>query len=316
MPTVEIAPGVTRIDHHFRGSPGVIASFLLHDARGQTDELTLIEAGPASTTETLLAEIHGAGFDPGRITRLLLTHVHLDHAGAAGRLVRQFPDAQVFVHPVGVRHLVDPSRLLASATRIYGALMQPLWGDVLPVPAERVTALDDGATLDASGHSIRAVDTPGHAKHHLAFHDAGLGVLFAGDVAGVRLDSVRHVRPPTPPPDLDPALWLASIARIRALHPSRIVLTHFGAFDDVDWHLDDLTARLFTWTGAARAMLETDATNTKAVVDTLRRWDAPILGDPSLATRYEQAANYDMSVSGFAYYFERNARNAASPSAS
>ena len=310
LTTVEIAPGVTQIDHHFRGSPGVIASYLLHDG----EDLTLVEAGPASTTDTLLAGIRAAGFDPERITRILLTHVHLDHAGAAGILVRRFPRAQVYVHPAGVRHLVDPSRLLASATRIYGALMQPLWGDVLPVPAERVVALADGESLPASGRTLRAVDTPGHAKHHLSFFDASTSALFTGDVAGIRLGPTPHVRPPTPPPDLDPPLWLKSIARIRALRPARLYLTHFGGFDDVDWHLDDLMARLFTWTGAVRAQLEHGAAPSD-IVGMLRRWDAPALADPAVTARYEKAGNYDMSVNGFVHYFERNARNAASPSA-
>ncbi|HKG94299.1 MAG TPA: MBL fold metallo-hydrolase, partial [Gemmatimonadaceae bacterium] len=175
----EVEPGVFLLDHHFRGSPRVIASYLI---AGDRDALTLVEAGPASTTDTLLAGVRQAGFDPARIERVIVTHIHLDHAGAAGTLVRRLPRARVYVHPVGAPHLVDPSKLMASATRIYGALMGPLWGEMLPVPEERLVVLADGETVDAGGRVLRAHDTPGHANHHLALHDARSGALFTGDV--------------------------------------------------------------------------------------------------------------------------------------
>ena len=309
----EVEPGVVQLDHHFRGQPGVIASWLLH---GGGDDLTLVEAGPASTTEGLLATIRDAGFDPARIATILVTHIHLDHAGAAGALVRRLPRARVLVHPKGLPHLVDPAKLLASATRIYGDMMGPLWGDVLPVPPERVAAIEDGAVIRAGGRTLHAVDTPGHAAHHYAFHDPASGSAWTGDVGGVRLDGVRFVRPPTPPPEFDPDAWRASIGRLRALQPKRLYLTHFGAHDDVPWHLDDLLARLVRWTGWLGARLELGA-EPGALTELLRaEQDAPLAvaaGEAELPAadvfaRYESAGNYRMSVDGVARWISKRKR--------
>jgi glyoxylase-like metal-dependent hydrolase (beta-lactamase superfamily II) len=151
----EVEPGVFLLDHHFRGSPGVIASYLVTDG----DALTLIETGPASTMETLLAGVRQAGFDPEQIERIVVTHIHLDHAGGAGALIRRLPRARFYVHPRGAAHMIDPERLMASATRIYGDLMGPLWGEMLPVPADRLTILPHGATLTTGGRPLRAYDT-------------------------------------------------------------------------------------------------------------------------------------------------------------
>src|SRR5665213_653041 len=139
----EVAPGVFLLDHHFRGSPGVIGSYLITDG----DALTLIETGPASTMETLLAGVRQAGFDPDQISNIVITHIHLDHAGGAGALLRRLPRARLHVHPVGARHMIDPTKLMSSATRIYGELMGPLWGEMLPVPKERLHILGDRDTL-------------------------------------------------------------------------------------------------------------------------------------------------------------------------
>ena len=301
----EVEPGVFLLDHHFRGSPRVIASYLI---AGDRDALTLVEAGPASTTDTLLAGVRQAGFDPARIERVIVTHIHLDHAGAAGTLVRRLPRARVYVHPVGAPHLVDPSKLMASATRIYGALMGPLWGEMLPVPEERLVVLADGETVDAGGRVLRAHDTPGHANHHLALHDARSGALFTGDVAGVRLDGVSYVRPPTPPPEFDPARWQESIAKLRGLAPRRLYLTHFGACDDVTWHLDELLARVWLWAGWVGGRLSTGE-EPPATSEALARIEDALLadsaGDPSLVRRYEEAGNYRMSVDGIARWWRK-----------
>lgn len=302
---IEVQPGVFQIDHHFRGSPGVIASYLIADGGA----LTLIEAGPASTTETLLAGVRQAGFDPADIAHVVVTHIHLDHAGAAGGLVRRLPRARVYVHPVGAPHLVDPSKLLASATRIYGALMGPLWGEMMPVPEERLVILEDSGSVDiGGGRMLRAYDTPGHANHHLALHDPESGAVFTGDVAGIRLEAVRHIRPPTPPPEFDPDKWQRSIATLRALSPRRLYLTHFGGFDDVDWHLDELLARTWFWAGWVGGRLATGE-DPDTTSDALRRIeDAQLAGaedDPTLVRRYEEAGNYRMSVDGIARWWKK-----------
>lgn len=277
-----------RIDHNFQGVPGAIASYLIPG-----DELTLIEAGPGSTTGSLLAGIRAAGFDPCDVTRLLVTHIHLDHAGAAGGLLQRLPRATLFVHPKGAKHVIDPSKLIASAQRIYGDQMQTLWGEIVPVPEDRVVVVEDGETIG----SLRAIDTPGHAVHHHAYYDAETGTVFTGDVAGVRLDATRYVRPPTPPPELDLDAWAASVERLRRLRPQRLCLTHFGGYDDVDWHLDDLLTRLNTW----RDWLSTDLS-----ARTLENREAGLLS-PDLAARYERVGTYQACVDGFARYFAKRA---------
>jgi len=276
-----------RIDHQYQGFPSGIASYLLSDG-------TLVEAGPASTTPALLAGIHAAGYDPHRITRLLVTHIHLDHAGAAGVLLtRHLPNAKVYVHPKGAKHVIDPSKLIASATRLYGARMGELWGEILPVPEDRVVVIADGDMVGP----LRAIETPGHAVHHHAYYDASSGVVFTGDVAGVRMPGSRYVRPPTPPPELDLDAWAASIERLRELAPRRLCLTHFGEFDDVSWHLDDLMSRLDRW----RDWLSADLS-----VDALRQREAGLL-TPELAEHFERVGNYAMCVEGFARYFAKRA---------
>jgi glyoxylase-like metal-dependent hydrolase (beta-lactamase superfamily II) len=299
----EVEPGVFLLDHHFRGSPGVIASYLVADG----DALTLIETGPASTMTTLLAGVRQAGFDPEQIERVVVTHIHLDHAGGAGALLRKLPRARLYVHPVGAPHLVDPAKLMASATRIYGDLMGPLWGEMLPVPADRLEVLPDRATLTTGQHTLRAYHTPGHADHHLALHDPEAGVVFTGDVGGVRLDGTRHIRPPTPPPEFSPEKWHASIATLRSLAPSRLYLTHFGGYDDASWHLDTLLARTWFWAGWVSGRLATGE-EPASVADALREMEDVSLaqaGDPTLVRRYEEAGNYRMSVDGIARWWRK-----------
>lgn len=303
-------PGVTRIDHHWMGVPGAIASYLLADG----GELALVEAGPASTVATLLAGIRAAGHDPADVSHLLLTHIHLDHAAAAGLLLRHFPRAVVGVHLLGAPHLADPSRLVASATRLYGARMDELWGTMLPVPAERMRVLRDGDEVRVGGRRLTALDTPGHARHHLAFHLADADAVFTGDVGGVRVGGAGYVRPPTPPPEFDPPAWLRSIGRLRALRPEHLLLTHFGAFPDAGRHLDELEARVATWTRWAAARVSEGA-DVATLTDGLRRMgDAEIArsgGDAATAALYETAVPYGMMAAGIHRFLTRGERPGA-----
>lgn len=308
MPSVvrEAEPGTWVIDHRFQGSEELIASFLLAGADG----LTLVESGPASTLPRLLEGIRAAGFDPADLRRVVLTHVHLDHAGGAGSLLRHAPRARVYVHPAGVPHLLDPARLVRSARRVFGDAMDTLWGEVLPVPADRVVALADGEELAIGGRVLRALFTPGHAGHHLALHEPAAGIVFTGDVAGVRLPGSAHVRPPTPPPDVDLALWRESVGRIRALGPRRLYLTHFGGFDDPGPHLDGLLARLFFWAGWTRAQMERGADAGVIAAGLRRLGDAEIRaagGDDALVERYELAVGYEMIARGLLRHLEHAA---------
>ncbi|MEJ7655069.1 MAG: MBL fold metallo-hydrolase, partial [Chloroflexia bacterium] len=238
------APGCTTetLDLHFQGRPHAIASFLLSG----DGEAALIESGPGSTLTALMRGLAASGVEPELVTKILLTHIHLDHAGAAGELTELLPNAVVYVHGIGAPHLLDPSRLLRSAERIYGDQMDPLWGTMHPVPEKRLVVLEDGDVVEAAGRTLRAIYTPGHASHHVAFHDADAGVLFAGDVAGVRLPGLDRVMPPTPPPELNLELWSESINRMLALDLNTLYLTHFGPVHNVADHLDELHIRMYS----------------------------------------------------------------------
>ena len=308
----ELEPGIFMLDHHFLGSAGVIASYLIVGDEG--DGLTLVEAGPTSTIDTLLAGVRQSGHDPDDIARIVVTHIHLDHAGAAGALLQRLPRARLYVHPVGAPHLVDPAKLIASASRIYGEFMAPLWGEMLPVPEDRLVVLNDGEVMGSGASALRALDTPGHANHHLALQDEARGLIYTGDVAGLRLDGRRYVRPPTPPPEFDPDKWRASIVRLRGLSPRRLLLAHFGAYEDVAWHLDELLSRIWFWTGWVSAGL-TRGEDVETTSESLRAMEDAVLaavasGDPTLARRFEEAGNYRMSVDGIARWWRKRAATA------
>jgi glyoxylase-like metal-dependent hydrolase (beta-lactamase superfamily II) len=290
------------IDTLHQGQPGVVASYLLDGPHG----LGLVDVGSGATVENALAGVRAAGFDPQRIERIILTHIHLDHAGATGALVVSLPHAQVYVHRLGARHLIDPSRLVRSATRIYGARMGALWGEIIPVPAERITLMDEGDEIAVGPGVLRVLYTPGHAVHHVALFDAGRGYLFPGDVAGVRLEDPPLVRPATPPPDLRLEEWYASLDRILALRPQRLFLPHFGPVDELGTHVTELRERLRVWSDLARAGMRAglDAENIArafAASDLARLAE---LRDADAVRRYELAANYLMSAQGYVRYFQ------------
>ncbi|HUS16373.1 MAG TPA: MBL fold metallo-hydrolase [Chloroflexia bacterium] len=304
---VQLDEGLFLLDLMYQDTPGVIAAYLL---AGPGDDLALVEVGPGSTIPALVEGIRAAGFEPAAVQKLVLTHIHLDHAGAAGELLQQMPQATVYVHEVGAPHMLDPSKLLASAQRIYGDNMDRLWGAFLPVPADRLVVVRDGDQIAAGGRTLQALDTPGHASHHLAYFDAGgPGHLFTGDVAGVRLQGHNYVRPPTPPPDLDLALWNGSIDRIMALDPlpGVLYLTHYGPFGDAPRHLHELRTRLEIWSGIVHTAMR-DGQDRAAVIHTLELAGTPALrlqADEDGVARYELAGNYEMSVDGLIRYWRK-----------
>ena len=297
------------LDTFFQGDPQVIAVYLL----AGPDGLALIDVGSSVSMEQVLDGVRASGHDPEQITHLILTHVHLDHAGAAGTLARRLPRAQVYVHRLGAPHLIDPTKLVSSATRIYGARMGTLWGEIEPVPAERLVILDEGDELRVGGRTLRALYTPGHAVHHLAYHDAARNVVFTGDVAGVRLPGLDYVRPPTPPPDLNMEDWSASIARLEALHPARLYLAHFSQVTETAPHLAQLRARLFAWgelllpgirQGASDQELEGKLRDYSAA-DLARAASQASADAAEVAHRYEVATNYLMSAQGYVRYYRK-----------
>src|SRR6187401_2569153 len=219
---------VHTLDLHFQGTPGIIAAFLIEVG----NDLALIETGPASTLENLLQEIRVGGFAPERIRNVFVTHIHLDHAGAAGWWAQQ--GATVYVHPRGAPHLIEPEKLIASARRVYGNQFDSLWGDMLPAPRDKVVALADGETVKVGKMKITAIDTPGHARHHHAY--AFEGNCFTGDVAGVRLERSRCISVTAAPPQFDPVAYLDSITRLQEANFAKLFLTHFGEVSDVAQH--------------------------------------------------------------------------------
>ena len=303
-PAQLLEPDLWRLDLDFQRTAGVIAAYLITDRHGHT----LVETGPGSTLPALERAVHAAGAELYEITQLLVTHIHLDHAGAAGALMRRIPHARLYVHPVGAPHMVDPTKLVASATRIYGERMDRLWGAFEACPAERVVQLADGAEVRCGRRTLHALHTPGHASHHIAFLDAEHGTVFTGDVAGVRLNGATYVRPPTPPPDIDIGAWHASVDRLRAAHPRALDLTHFGRFADPMRHLDELMRRLDQWTAWVAKRLAEGALPEQLVHELKDRSDAEIVGqtaDPSLAEAYELATPSGMTVDGLVRYLRR-----------
>jgi glyoxylase-like metal-dependent hydrolase (beta-lactamase superfamily II) len=304
-----IKPGLYLIDQQFLGVGGVIGSYLLsNDAE---DDLVLIETGPTPTMNTVLEGVRSVGYDPEAIRTIIVTHIHLDHSGSAGQMIKQLPNAKVLVHPNGAEHLIDPSRLLQSAGRIYGDDMDRLWGEVAPVPEDRVQIVQDRETIYAAGRSLTAISTPGHAGHHHAWFDAENGDLFTGDAAAVRLERVPYVRPPTVPPEFDLEKWRSTVGTMRSLKPERLHLTHFGSFDDPEWHFDDLLSRLHFWYGWVSALLQQGVDEDELVRELQEFGDrelVEITGSEDLIQPYELATAYYMTIQGMARYWRRQQR--------
>jgi len=232
------------IDLHFGSAPHAIGVYLAET----TDGLALFDCGPTSTLPALEAGLAAHGLALEDLRHLLLSHIHLDHAGAAGPIVRRHPGLTVWVSEIGAPHLVDPSRLERSARRLYGDLFDPLWGELAPVPQENVR-LAQGDVL-----GWEAFPTKGHASHHVSYFRAG--TLLAGDAAGVRMPGADYVLPVSPPPDVDVEAWHATAAAIRDRAPERLALIHFGVHEDVDSHLDRLELELDRWAARVRDGME------------------------------------------------------------
>ncbi len=233
---MEIHQRIHTIDLKFTNSPGIIAAYLIP----YDDKAILIECGPGSTLTNLKTGLQTSGYSIYNITDVFLTHIHLDHAGAAGWFARH--GAKIHVHAVGAPHLIDPTKLLLSASRIYGDQMEPLWGKFLPVPASQISILCDGDTVVIGGLQIKAIETPGHAEHHLVyiFDDT----IFTGDIGGVRISRHDHIKLPMPPPEFHLEKWQESIRRLKTLNVQNAALTHFGIFPDAMKHFDHVDSAL------------------------------------------------------------------------
>ena len=252
----EVARGITAIDTFYGGRERTTAAYLL-----DADEPAIVETGPSTSFEPVVAGLERLGIGRADLAHIVVTHIHLDHAGGVGRIAERFPNATVWVHERGARHLADPTRLLASVRSIYGPeTTARLFGPVEPVAAQRIRALGDGYRLELGGRHLETVTTPGHAKHHVALADSATGAVFTGDALGIHPPDARDLRPATPPPDYDLELALSSIERIRDRARGAIVLfSHFGPVHEVERICDLAVERFRTWTEAAgRALERTD----------------------------------------------------------
>lgn len=251
---VEIAPGVHQLDTLLGGWERVTAGYLVDGPAP-----VLVETGSQTSVPSLLATLTDLGIGASDLSAVVVTHIHLDHAGGVGDVAAAFPNATVYVHEKGARHLVDPTKLVASAALVYGDLLDSLYGRLTPTDAARVRALGDGEVVDVGGgRTLTAVDSPGHAKHHLAVHDSVSGVLFAGDAVGVRLPDAGVLRPATPPPDFDLDLALDSLRRFAARRPTGVALAHFGLVPDPLDSLDEAETVLRRWAAVAEAAWQED----------------------------------------------------------
>jgi len=264
----------------------------------------LIESGPGSTLAALQAGLAQEGLSASDITHVLLTHIHLDHAGAAGWLAKQ--GAEIYVHPIGAPHMLNPEKLIASATRIYGDRMESLWGEFLPVPEDQIKIPNDAEEIVIGDLRFIPINTPGHAEHHYVylFED----IAFCGDVGGVRIPGYQYLRVPMPPPELHLERWHASVNRLRKEKPSRIAPTHFGIFDDVEWQLREVEKGLDS---AARWLEET--MTSEPPIDQLRQsftdWmmkEGEQIGlDADVVKAYELANPLGMSADGLLRYWKK-----------
>ncbi len=291
---------VITLDLNFMGRPHAIAAYFIR----HNDGAILVESGPGSTLSALQAGLAREGLSPRDVTHVLLTHIHLDHAGAAGWLARQ--GAEVYVHPVGAPHMLNPEKLLASAARIYGDRMDTLWGEFLPVPESQLKVPNDAEAIKIGNMEFLPINTPGHAEHHYSYLFES--VLFCGDVGGVRIPGYPYLRVPMPPPELHIEGWHESITRLRKEKFARIAPTHFGIFDDPQWQLDEVEKCL---NSASRWLDEIMPSNPH--IDELRQsftdWmmaEGERMGlDEEVVKAYELANPLGMSADGLLRYWKK-----------
>lgn len=302
----EIAPGLHQLDTLLGGMESMTAGFLVTG-----EQPALVETGSQSSVATVRDALAAAGIGPNDLRWIIVTHIHLDHAGGVGDLAAAFPSATVVVHERGVRHLVDPSRLIDSAARVYGPLLDGLYGRMEAVPEDRLIAAGDGLRIDVGGgRTLRMIDSPGHAKHHHAVLDETTGTLLVGDAVGVKLPDIGVLRPATPPPDFDLEQATASLRKFREVHPSQVVLTHYGPVDAPDDTLAEAEDVMHRWVAVAEATLAAQAdVGIDAVAAALAdAFAAPPAGlSPEVLEKLEVLNGVHSNATGIVRYLNRRA---------
>jgi glyoxylase-like metal-dependent hydrolase (beta-lactamase superfamily II) len=299
----DLGGGLRAVDTMTAGMTRVTAGYLIDAPRP-----CLVECGPALSIDNVITSLQGLGMDPGDLAYLVLSHIHLDHAGGAGDIARAFPSATVVVSEIGARHLVDPERLNASSRRVYGAVMDQVYGDCTPIDGHRVRGVGDAEVLDlGGGRRLELLYTPGHAKHHIAAFDPDSGALFVGDSVGVKMDGMTTIRPATPPPDFDLVLAQRTLDRYKQLEPTTVYLAHYGAVDPPMAALDEATERLALWFATAEAAYA-EHSELDHVTETLRHRFAaeidPSLGDEHAADRIALLSGYESNAMGLVRYLQ------------
>ena len=270
----------------------------------------LVDPGPGSTLEALRSGLADRGLTFQSLDSILLTHIHLDHAGATGAIVRENPSLQVYVHDFGAPHMVDPSRLLASAGRLYGGLLQTLYGDCEPVPDENLLPLAGGEKIKIGGIELDVFYTPGHASHHVAYWHPPTRIALVGDTAGIRVEGYTFLLPATPPPDIDLELWNQSLDTISSWNPERLFLTHFGYIENPAEHIELYRGRLRDWAALTQKLLastpDQDAAEHEFIAEIVQeiRADLP----PDAAEHYIFNGGLGLSWRGLARYFRKKSK--------
>src|SRR6516162_1288516 len=296
---------VFQIDTRMAGYDGITAGYLI-----RSDRPCLVETGTAPSAPVVRDALTRLGIGADDLATVVVTHIHLDHAGGAGDIAAMYPGAQIVVHQRGARHLADPSRLMASARAVYGDALGHFFGVLAPVPADRIVALDDTGTVDlGGGRRLDSYYSPGHAKHHVGLLDSGSGDLYTGDAAGVYIPETADVRPATPPPDFDLETALGSLRKFAALEPTRLLFSHYGPVSEVAEMLDRSAEELQVWVEQTRqahaAGLDLDHAVAMLRDRTNARYAALRPGaDPGLATRFERISSTALNVAGIMHWLD------------
>lgn len=293
---------VFQIDTSMAGYPGITAAYLI-----RSDRPCLVETGTAPSAGVVRDAVASLGVGPRDLASVVVTHIHLDHAGGAGDIAAMFPEASIVVHHRGARHLVDPSRLMASARHVYGSSLDRLFGALSPVPSSRVVALEDTESFVdlGGGRRLSAWYSPGHAKHHVGLLDSVSGDLYVGDAAGIYIPATGDVRPATPPPDFDLSVALRSLSLFGSLGPSRLLFSHYGPVLDVAGILERSADELRVWVAETRAAhslgLDLDHAVAMVVDRTKSRYIEP---DPETAAKFDSIGGAESNVSGIMYWLD------------
>jgi glyoxylase-like metal-dependent hydrolase (beta-lactamase superfamily II) len=302
--TIPLASGIIAIDTEMAGMDQMVAAFVVPGERP-----AVIETGPATVVSSLTKGLAALGYGARDIAYFVLSHVHLDHGGGAGDIVEAFPNAAVIVHPEGAPHLTDPSKLMASAYRVFGDKLDTTFGPLRPVPPERVHAVEPGALLDVGkGRHLEIVEATGHARHHMAVQDSESGVIFVGDAMGVFIPEADVLRPATPPPDFDMDIAIATLRRFRARDPKGLYLTHFGPAPADRDLLAEAEERLVRYGAIIKEAMK-ESTDLDFLAERLRTRTADdyaaIQGKPELMEKFEALNAWRSSAAGYLRYFQK-----------